>query len=160
MMKSRLREQLIHLTTTEYRPTTWIKQQMFHFLILIIWIGPLFPVSGYASTEGSLKQSFEFYSITQKEHLPFSSDLSAYPLQQGVPFSPADQLQLRRSQKDTVKQSPPSTLVPSDSVSHDLDLIFRSNIGEETPFWLEHNRYDLISGSSAVQLGLNYKGVY
>lgn len=48
----------------------------------------------------------------------------------------------------------------TDTTSHGLDLIFRGNIGGNTPFWLQHNRYDQIPTASGAQLGLNYRGEY
>ncbi len=41
---------------------------------------------------------------------------------------------------------------------HQVDLIIRANVGSETPFWLQHNRRDLIPETSGVQAGLLAEG--
>ena len=45
------------------------------------------------------------------------------------------------------------------SQQHDseLDLILRGNVGSSTPFWLQYNRYDLISDQPGGQLGVRYQ---
>src|SRR5690625_5426965 len=39
----------------------------------------------------------------------------------------------------------------------ELDLIIRGNSGAQTPFWLEHNRYDLIPDRPGGQLGVRFQ---
>src|SRR5690625_156349 len=39
----------------------------------------------------------------------------------------------------------------------ELDLIFRGNAGSTTPFWLQYNRYDLISDQPGGQIGVRYQ---
>src|SRR5690625_4891509 len=39
----------------------------------------------------------------------------------------------------------------------ELDLIFRGNVGSTTPFWLQYNRYDLISDQPGGQIGVRYQ---
>ena len=39
----------------------------------------------------------------------------------------------------------------------ELDLIIRGNSGAQTPFWLEHNRYDLIPDRPGGQLGFRFQ---